>query len=247
MCGFLQVTSFKLIQIDWNLNLLFLHRPQSRFNRTSNCCGKRSMQWKRIYIMEQRKRQLHFSVPSVHSWLVYWITDASRDMTFGYWRSSQSSQRLSYFWRRLQRIYGQRTLHTFCMAPSTISRSQSQGMDHLNTSTPMRIGFLIFSFFRSASVASKLQEDSFALIFGINTLVALILQSLLTFVTISWLALNVRVQYQVYAVWYLALAILFAVMAGLKNICGQRDKMSFVSGQNSKKWFRSAVQLLNYL
>lgn len=68
-------------------------------------------------------------------------------------------------------------------------------------------------------MASKLQEDCFALIFGINTLIALILQSLLTFVVISAFTLNVRIQYQVYAGWFLALAVVFVIIAGTKNIC----------------------------
>lgn len=67
-------------------------------------------------------------------------------------------------------------------------------------------------------MASKLQEDCFALIFGINTLIALILQSLLTFVVISAFTLSVRIQYQVYAGWFLALAVVFAIIAGTKSV-----------------------------
>lgn len=78
-------------------------------------------------------------------------------------------------------------------------------------------------------MASKLQEDCFALIFGINTLIALVLQSLLTFVAISTFALNVRIQYQVYAGWFLALAAVFAIIAGTKSVYVQKSSIKIHS------------------
>lgn len=78
-------------------------------------------------------------------------------------------------------------------------------------------------------MASKLQEDCFALIFGINTLIALVLQSLLTFVVITTFALNVRVQYQLYACWFLALAAIFAIIAGMKSVYVEKGSIQVQS------------------
>jgi thiamine transporter 2/3 len=41
----------------------------------------------------------------------------------------------------------------------------------------------------SAEIAKKLSEDSYALIFGMNMFLALVLQSILTAVVLSWLQL----------------------------------------------------------
>lgn len=82
-------------------------------------------------------------------------------------------------------------------------------------------------------MASKLKEDCFALIFGINTLVALVLQSLLTFIVISALALNVRIQYQLYAGWFLALATIFAIIAGWKNVYVEKGSIQIVQRGSS--------------
>lgn len=79
-------------------------------------------------------------------------------------------------------------------------------------------------------MAKKLQEDCFALIFGINTLIALILQSLLTFTVISTLKLNVRTQYQVYAGWFFALAVVFIVIAGTKSVYVRKGSLKVHRG-----------------
>ncbi|KAL1378303.1 hypothetical protein pipiens_004024 [Culex pipiens pipiens] len=84
----------------------------------------------------------------------------------------------------------------------------------------------------SATVAKYLQEDSFGLVFGINTFVALVFQSILTVVVISesGLALTPRGQFKVYGGYFLALAVIYLVpatvslvrhcMAGTKRDCG---------------------------
>lgn len=64
----------------------------------------------------------------------------------------------------------------------------------------------------SATVAKQLLEDSFALIFGINTLMALILQSLLTYIAITELDLHIRVQYYVYGGYFFVLAAIYSVI-----------------------------------
>ncbi|XP_077296296.1 thiamine transporter 1-like [Arctopsyche grandis] len=63
----------------------------------------------------------------------------------------------------------------------------------------------------SSQIAHNLVYDScFGLIFGINTLIALIIQSLLTLIIISdhGLALDIRSQYRAYAVYYVILSII---------------------------------------
>lgn len=70
--------------------------------------------------------------------------------------------------------------------------------------------------FDSASVAKKLHEECFALIFGINTLVALILQSLLTFILITQNNLALRIQYQIYSYVFFTLAIIYGVTGFIK-------------------------------
>lgn len=62
--------------------------------------------------------------------------------------------------------------------------------------------------FFSAIIAKQLIEDSFALIFGLNTLLALILQTIMTliFVADTGLALSPRQQFEVYGFYFIALA-----------------------------------------
>ncbi|XP_049540757.1 folate transporter 1-like [Anopheles darlingi] len=67
----------------------------------------------------------------------------------------------------------------------------------------------------SAIVAKYLEEDSFGLIFGINTFVAIGMQSLLTLATISerGLMLDPREQFKVYGGYFLVLAIIYLIAA----------------------------------
>lgn len=70
----------------------------------------------------------------------------------------------------------------------------------------------------SATVAKNLHEDSFALIFGINTLGALIVQNILTivFVTDIGLALSQRNQFVVFGGYFIVLSIIFFVQSLIK-------------------------------
>jgi hypothetical protein len=54
----------------------------------------------------------------------------------------------------------------------------------------------IFKFVNSAEVAKNISEDSYGLIFGVNTFIALALQSVLTLVVVSdtGMALEIRPQ-----------------------------------------------------
>lgn len=65
----------------------------------------------------------------------------------------------------------------------------------------------------SATVAKNLAEDSFALIFGINTLFALVIQSLLTVVVISEsvLGLSPKNQFLVFGSYFVVLATIYFV------------------------------------
>lgn len=71
--------------------------------------------------------------------------------------------------------------------------------------------FCIFVY-RSASVAKQLHDDSFAFIFGINTLVALAFQTILTVVLISeqGLQLDQRTHYHVLSGYFILLGGIYA-------------------------------------
>lgn len=58
-----------------------------------------------------------------------------------------------------------------------------------------------------------MEDDSFGLVFGINTLVALILQTILTVTVVSdeGLSLTVFQQYTVYAVYFFVLSAIYLV------------------------------------
>lgn len=63
----------------------------------------------------------------------------------------------------------------------------------------------------SAEVAKRLAPDTFGLIFGINTLVALIMQSIMTLLVVStkFMVLDVKMQFIIYAGFYFVFAILY--------------------------------------
>jgi len=80
------------------------------------------------------------------------------------------------------------------------------------------IYFSTFCF--SGTVAKHLVEDSFGLIFGINTLFALIFQSILTFVVISesGFSLDPRGQFIVFGFYFIMLSIIYGLF-GLIRYC----------------------------
>ncbi|XP_015119877.1 thiamine transporter 2 [Diachasma alloeum] len=67
----------------------------------------------------------------------------------------------------------------------------------------------------SFEVAKKISEDSYGLVFGINILVSLILQTILTYIVTSGrvFKLHIRQQFVVYAWYFIVLAVLFAPVA----------------------------------
>ncbi|CAG9805222.1 unnamed protein product [Chironomus riparius] len=80
---------------------------------------------------------------------------------------------------------------------------------------------VIFSFMitlATAFVAQELADDSFALIFGINTLIALIFQTIITLVVMSWLNLNIRLQYLIFGCYFIALSVIYLIASVVKMI-----------------------------
>ncbi|EDW84164.1 uncharacterized protein Dwil_GK13288 [Drosophila willistoni] len=82
------------------------------------------------------------------------------------------------------------------------------------------VGFILFGglygftiTLASAEVARNLEEDSFGLVFGFNTLLALVFQSLLTIVVVSdiGLSLNAVGQYTVYAFYFIVVGLIYLI------------------------------------
>ncbi|XP_025073603.1 thiamine transporter 1-like [Pogonomyrmex barbatus] len=69
----------------------------------------------------------------------------------------------------------------------------------------------------SFEVAKSISEDSYGLVFGVNTFFALLTQSLLTLVVINTLKLNIREQFLIYGSYFMILAIVYIVM-GIINV-----------------------------
>lgn len=89
---------------------------------------------------------------------------------------------------------------------------------------------LILSICFSAELAGSLLEDSFGLIFGINTLVALVLQSLLTLVVVSesgGLNLNTFQQFAVYAFYFIVIGTLYFIAVIIEYVfsCSKSRQM----------------------
>lgn len=86
----------------------------------------------------------------------------------------------------------------------------------------------------SSELASSLMEDSFALVFGFNTFVGLILQCILTFVVVSEkvnLNLDVFQQFTVYAMYFIVIGVVYSMGVLLHYIwsCSKRSKSIQVS------------------
>lgn len=92
----------------------------------------------------------------------------------------------------------------------------------INSHSDLCVLYLLFflsgPLFSSASVAKELHEECFALIFGINTLIALVLQSVLTFIVITKYNLLLRTQYQLYSYLFFALALIYGVIGVAKLV-----------------------------
>lgn len=69
------------------------------------------------------------------------------------------------------------------------------------------------NFFYSVNVAKRLMDDSFGLVFGINTLMALLFQTILTIVVIteSGFALGSQDQFLVYGGYFIVLSVIYGL------------------------------------
>ncbi|KAH8374644.1 hypothetical protein KR200_002395 [Drosophila serrata] len=81
----------------------------------------------------------------------------------------------------------------------------------------------------SSELASSLLEDSFALVFGFNTFVGLILQVIMTFVVVSEnanLNLDIFQQFTVYGFYFIVIGVIYFVVFLLKYLwsCFERSK-----------------------
>ncbi|XP_034472796.1 thiamine transporter 1 [Drosophila innubila] len=76
----------------------------------------------------------------------------------------------------------------------------------------------------AAIVAENLVDDSFGLIFGINTLIALLLQSILTliFVTDTGFGLPPKDQYIVYGSYFLIMSVIYLLILLFLRICSKK-------------------------
>ncbi|XP_062565280.1 thiamine transporter 1-like [Armigeres subalbatus] len=83
------------------------------------------------------------------------------------------------------------------------------------------IGYIVFGVLYaftitvvSAEIAKNISDDSFGLVFGFNTLIALSLQTLLTFAVTDadgWFALDVIGQFTVYGYYFVALSVIYLI------------------------------------
>lgn len=63
----------------------------------------------------------------------------------------------------------------------------------------------------SVNVAKRLHDDCFGLVFGLNTLMALIFQTCLTQVVVTGLALGAIESYTVYSAYFGVLGVVYAI------------------------------------
>ncbi|XP_055716077.1 thiamine transporter 1-like [Phlebotomus papatasi] len=61
----------------------------------------------------------------------------------------------------------------------------------------------------SAEIAKHLEEDSFGLVFGFNTFLSLILQTILTMIVVTGIHLSIFQQFYVYASYFIALGLVY--------------------------------------
>lgn len=102
------------------------------------------------------------------------------------------------------------------------------------------LGYIIFGVIHhtmvtvaSFEVAKYISEDSYGLVFGVNTFFALLTQSLLTFVVVNTLALNIRQQFFVYGSYFLVLAVMYVAMGTINIVQHYRSGAGFHIWVNS--------------
>ena len=85
-------------------------------------------------------------------------------------------------------------------------------------------------YFYSNVITSQLNSASYSFIFGFNTFVALIFQSILTFLVAdkNGFALEIQDQFRVYSGYFLAMAILFCIPFGFRSIRRKNENRSSI-------------------
>ncbi|KAF1754390.1 hypothetical protein GCK72_020951 [Caenorhabditis remanei] len=78
-----------------------------------------------------------------------------------------------------------------------------------------RVIYQLTTTIAQSTLAFSLDSRLFGLLFGINTFVALLMQSVLTAVVIDWQKLEIRPQFVVYSCYHLVVAISFAAIFGI--------------------------------
>ncbi|XP_017955436.1 thiamine transporter 1 isoform X2 [Drosophila navojoa] len=103
------------------------------------------------------------------------------------------------------------------------------------------VGFVIFGALygftitvASAEVARNLQEESFGLVFGINTLLALIFQSLLTIIVVSETGFELSPidQYAVYAFYFIAVALIYFISVLVEHLWQRGSEQVHAKAEN---------------
>ncbi|XP_050461134.1 thiamine transporter 1-like [Cataglyphis hispanica] len=82
----------------------------------------------------------------------------------------------------------------------------------------------------SFEIAKYISEDSYGLIFGVNTFFALLAQSLLTFIVVNKLMLTIQQQFFVYGGYFVVLAAIY-ILTGVVNIV-----QHYRSGERFRIW-----------
>ncbi|XP_077271318.1 thiamine transporter 1-like isoform X2 [Temnothorax americanus] len=77
----------------------------------------------------------------------------------------------------------------------------------------------------SFEVAKCISEDSHGLIFGVNIFLALLMQSLLTFIVVNTIMLDIRQQFYVYGGYFMVLGMIFIVLS-IINVLRYRWNMN---------------------
>uniref|UniRef100_A0A7E4VIU5 Thiamine transporter 2 n=1 Tax=Panagrellus redivivus TaxID=6233 RepID=A0A7E4VIU5_PANRE len=76
-----------------------------------------------------------------------------------------------------------------------------------------RVFYQIMITIAQANIVTEIASHAYGFVFGINTLVALLLQSLLTAIAVQWIKLDIRPQFVTYGLYHVAISIIFASVA----------------------------------
>nr|XP_029732793.1 thiamine transporter 1-like [Aedes albopictus] len=130
-------------------------------------------------------------------------------------------------------------LHTTILALSTIAILEGFGLLMATKTTNLTVSYVGYTLFGilhaftitlvSSEIAKHISDDSFALIFGINTMVGLVSQTILTIAVVDsdgWFALDIRGQFTVYSFSFVAIGVLFIVFLTIELCRGSTKAQS---------------------